>query len=578
MDSNSIGGILIPPVSPYNVHMGTRPRTKALKADQLKGELKGDLAAYEKFGLFQRSVNRNTAYRYHGALLRYQLFLGENPPSLAATGEYLGLLRQNAYDPSTLRIYRSALAGYHQWRGEELKFKVKVPETSAKYVPWEIIQRMLELAKVKPHDELILRLMTDAGLRRGEVVNLKTGNVEGSKLRFRGKGGKERTVPMTDELQKLVYQFSASRPKDTSLVELGEKGVYLLVKRYGALIGMPEITPHDLRRAFGTHLNNITGNIRIVQQILGHSDVSTTQKYTAIIFNNMEEAIKMFNSPTGDGKKTEDSQTADGKEIETKHQIYNKLRHERQIRTLAKATAEGIRLPSPWDKELWKDLPTEFRPGKYYLPIGEIEIMEDGRLKVKYSDIYAVIAAPHLVKGLFSHLSTSGSFKFTELAGDKGKLNILVCKAGQYSLALLKLLKLITDEVKGYGIKVNIDDEEKPGITKWFVVSIWNDAIQKAGGHSWIDNSWYKPYESAPVTNYWQLRGGGALIGVAKSKRTLNIYKSLHKKLRAKYAKHQLAEEIAVKDQELSNVVQEVKQRLHEFSDMQQIPGHCELC
>ena len=181
--------------------MGTRPRTKALKADQLKGDLKGDLATYEKFGLFQRSVNKNTAYRYRGVLLRYQLFLGENPPSLAATREYLGLLRKNGFDPSTLRVYRAALAGYHQWRNEELKFKVKVPETSAKYVPWEIIQRMLELASAKPHDQLILRLMTDAGLRRDEVVKLKVSNVEGSKLRFRGKGGKERTVPMTGELQ-----------------------------------------------------------------------------------------------------------------------------------------------------------------------------------------------------------------------------------------------------------------------------------------------------------------------------------------------------------------------------------------
>jgi hypothetical protein len=49
--------------------MDTRPRTKAPKAEQLKGELKGDLATYEKFGLFQRSVNQNTAYRYRGVLL-----------------------------------------------------------------------------------------------------------------------------------------------------------------------------------------------------------------------------------------------------------------------------------------------------------------------------------------------------------------------------------------------------------------------------------------------------------------------------------------------------------------------------
>jgi hypothetical protein len=90
------------------------------------------------------------------------------------------------------------------------------------------------------------------------------------------------------------------------------------------------------------------------------------------------------------------------------------------MRELAKATAAGIRLPSPWDKVLWRDLPVDFKPGKYYLPIGAVEIGEDKQIKVNYYDIGAAIAEPHLVKGLFSHLSTSGSSKFMELVGDKG--------------------------------------------------------------------------------------------------------------------------------------------------------------
>jgi integrase/recombinase XerD len=558
--------------------MGNRPRTKAPKAEQLKGELKGDLAAYEKVGLFQRSVNQNTAYRYRGALLRYQLFLGENTPSLGATYEYLGMLRKNAFDPSTLRVYRAALSGFHQWRGEELKFKVKVPETSAKYVPWEIIQRMRDFASAKPHDQMILRLMTDAGLRRDEVVQLKVANVEGGKLRFRGKGGKERTVPMTTELQNLVDQFTAGKPKNASVAELGEKGVYLMVKRYGALAGMPEITPHDLRRALGTHLLNITGNIRIVQVILGHSNVNTTQAYTAVTLNNMEEAIKRLNSATDEGMKKSGSQTGEGKEIVTRLEIYNETPHKQQIRELAKAIAEGIRLPSPWDKELWRELPIEFKPGKYYLPIGVVEIKEDSHLVVQYFDIGAGIAAPHLVRGLFSHLSTSELSKFMELVGDKGKLSRLVLKAGQYSKAILKLLKLMTDEIKGYRTKVDFHDEGKPGLTKWFVISAWNDAIQQAGGHSCIDDSWYQPPESISGTNLWQLKCGAYTIGIATNKTTLKTYEKWHKKLRVRYTDYPLARDIAIKDQELGNIIQEVKQRLQEFSDMQQLPGHCELC
>jgi hypothetical protein len=257
---------------------------------------------------------------------------------------------------------------------------------------------------------------------------------------------------------------------------------------------------------------------------------------------------------------------------------YEETPHKQKVRDLARALAERITLPSLWDKDLWRDLPVEFQPGKYYLPIGAVEIGKDKQIKVNYYDVSTNFAEPHLVKGLLSHLSTSGLSKFAELVGDKGKLGNLVGEAGQYSEAVLKFLKLIADEVKGYRAKTDFHDEGKPGLTRWFIISAWNDAIQKAGGCSWIDNSWYKPYESVPGTNLWQLRVGGAVIGIAKSKRTLNSYETWHKKLILKYATDPLAKDIAVKDEDLGIIAQDVKQRLQEFSDMQQVPGHCEMC
>jgi hypothetical protein len=227
---------------------------------------------------------------------------------------------------------------------------------------------------------------------------------------------------------------------------------------------------------------------------------------------------------------------------------------------------------------LWIDLPVEFRPGKYYLPIGAVEIKEDRQLKVKYYDIGAGIAAPHLVKGLFSHLSTSELSKFTELVGDRGTLRDLVFKAGQYSQALLDLLKLITDEVKGYRAKVDFHDEGKQGLTKWFIISAWNDALQKISGHFLIDDTWYKPQENIPGTSLWQLKCGGYIIGIAKTKKTLKTYENWHKNLRGKYAEVPLAIKISATQQELNNIAQLIRQRLQEFSDMNHLPGHCELC
>lgn len=257
---------------------------------------------------------------------------------------------------------------------------------------------------------------------------------------------------------------------------------------------------------------------------------------------------------------------------------YIETPHKNKMRKLAKALAEGIQLPSTWDKDLWEDIPVEFQAGKYSLSLGAIKIDEAGQIIVKYPNIGLGIAETHLLRALFSHLSTSGLPKFTELMGDNGKLSSLSDKAGQYSQALLMFLKLIAEEVKGYRTKVNFHDELKPGLTKWFITIVWNDAIQKAGGHSWVDDSWYKPHESVTGTNLWQQRCGAYAMGIAKSKRMLKTYENWHKMLRAKYAEHDSAKDIHAKSQELSEIAQNISQLLREFSDIECLPGKCELC
>jgi site-specific recombinase XerC len=184
-----------------------------------------------------------------------------------------------------------ALRGFHEWRGEFLKFKVKIPKKAPKLIPEEPILKMLELSAVKPHDELILRLMTDAGMRRDETVNVAVGAAEDGWLRFVGKGNKERQVPMTKRLANLVALFTAGKSPDTSLVGVGEKGIYGLVKRYAATAGHPELAPHDLRRYFGMRIQELSGDIRVTQELLGHSNVNTTQIYTAVKPKRREDAI-----------------------------------------------------------------------------------------------------------------------------------------------------------------------------------------------------------------------------------------------------------------------------------------------
>jgi integrase/recombinase XerD len=272
-----------------------RPRTKAPKGEQLKDHLMGELATYAEVGLFQHSINQRTAYRYRGALLRYQQALQGSPPSLESTKIFLAHMREQGFSASSIRIHRAVLQGFHAWRGEDLVFPVKLPRSTPPYIEAETIDKMVVLAKRKPLDYLILLLMAHAGLRRNEVTNLRVKNIGDKSLRFSGKGGNDRTVPMTAHLLAAILPFYQDKNPEDRVLGVGEGVIYRIVKRYGKLIGHPEIKPHDLRHAFATRLLENGVNIRIVQELLGHVNLNTTQIYTSVSGAHLESAITTLN-------------------------------------------------------------------------------------------------------------------------------------------------------------------------------------------------------------------------------------------------------------------------------------------
>ncbi len=272
-----------------------KPRTKAPKGEQLNGELQGELATYEKVGLFQRSVTKKTAYRYRGCLLQYQKALNGATPTLEASAQFLAHLRNQGFSPSALRIYRAALQGFHVWRGEQLAFAIRVPHHLPEYTEPSTVARILELSQGKPKGHLILRLMTDAGLRRQEVVKLRVRHVGTRALRFRGKEDRDRTVPLTKELAAALEPFCKGKSPDDLVLGVGEGVIYRTVKRYGKLVGKPALKPHDLRHSFGTRLLELGIDLRAIQELLGHANVATTQIYTQVAATHLEQAIDRLN-------------------------------------------------------------------------------------------------------------------------------------------------------------------------------------------------------------------------------------------------------------------------------------------
>ena len=167
-----------------------------------------------------------------------------------------------------------------------------------------------------------------------------------------------------------------------------------------------------------------------------------------------------------------------------------------------------------------------------------------------------------------SVMMSSGLSRFAELVGHKGKLDNWVGEVGQYSHALLTFLKLIADEVTGYRAKVSFHDEAKPGLTKWFIVTAWNDAIQKASGYFWIDTIGYDSPECKENFNLWQLQCCSYTISRSEDKQELDCHKKLHVEIRKHFTENTSVKKIEKKRQQLNNYSEEIKQRLYKFADM----------
>ena len=165
-------------------------------------------------------------------------------------------------------------------------------------------------------DRTMLELMYASGLRVSEIVSLKTvalGLNEGVVRVVNGKGGKERLVPFGAEAGQWLRRYLAQartailEGKTSDAVFIGRhtgsaltrQAFWALIKRYALLANIPvALSPHTLRHAFATHLLNHGADLRVVQLLLGHADISTTQIYTHVARERLK-SIHQQHHPRG---------------------------------------------------------------------------------------------------------------------------------------------------------------------------------------------------------------------------------------------------------------------------------------
>jgi len=154
-------------------------------------------------------------------------------------------------------------------------------------------------------DKAMLEMLYAAGLRVSELVNLKTAEVSLAMgvVRVMGKGSKERLVPLGEEANDWITRYLregralllAGRASDALFVTrrgaaMTRQGFWYLLKRRAKEVGVTKaLSPHTLRHAFATHLLNHGADLRVVQMLLGHADISTTQIYTHVARERLKQ-------------------------------------------------------------------------------------------------------------------------------------------------------------------------------------------------------------------------------------------------------------------------------------------------
>src|SRR3954451_2113832 len=288
------------------------------------GELLLDFLAYLEF---ERGLSRNTLEAYRTDLLQFGRFLDKREVSAseataADVSDFLTHLaggNGKAASPATIHRKAACLRSFYRHlrregvRDSDPTASLSAPRRGRK-LPQVLTRGEIEHLLSQPkggepsavRDRALLELMYACGLRASEAIGLDVSDVdlEDGVLRARGKGSKERVVPIGQSalaavriyLQRGRPGLVKLRPESRLFVnfrggQLTRQGLYKIVRRHAQGAGLEDqMSPHTLRHTFATHLLAGGCDLRSVQEMLGHADVSTTQLYTHLSSERLKDA------------------------------------------------------------------------------------------------------------------------------------------------------------------------------------------------------------------------------------------------------------------------------------------------
>ena len=271
-----------------------------------------------------KHLSKNSIESYNTDLTKYIDFLKKKYEvkdladiNLDMVKKYVQSLKKGGFESSSISRKISAIKAFHKYISNGLEItnvtvNLKKPKKEEKLpiiLSLEEINMMCDTIKTNEPLDLRNRCMLEflygSGLRISELLALTTGNINlhQKELHVIGKGNKERIVPLSDMAIDAFSKWMSKgkshiKTKNNNLLfvnkngeKLTRQGVWKLIKQIAKDAGITkEISPHTLRHSFATHLLNNGFNLRYVQFLLGHKDISTTQIYTHITTDKLRES------------------------------------------------------------------------------------------------------------------------------------------------------------------------------------------------------------------------------------------------------------------------------------------------
>jgi integrase/recombinase XerD len=278
----------------------------------------------------EKGLAANTIDAYKRDLKKFSAFLGRRGSDLAAVRrdeivDFLASLYRQKLDSRSVARHLVTLRNFFKFALSEGAVRAdptlnldspKLRKSLPSYLRVDEVERLLELPDPRTtlgaRDKALLELLYSTGLRVSEVVGLRVGDLEMQMgcLRCIGKGNKERLVPVGRRaLAAVEHYLREARPEllrarrqagtlpylfvNRQGGQLSRVGMWKILTGYGKRAGLRgKLTPHKLRHSFATHLLERGADLRSVQLMLGHADISTTQIYTHVVEERLKHIYK----------------------------------------------------------------------------------------------------------------------------------------------------------------------------------------------------------------------------------------------------------------------------------------------